>query len=238
MTELYSSLVRSLLLRHLLDHPVDDKEKQLAVHSFSNLPQEVYQQLCELDRIAYEGILDDQQVVFSDLPENFETLGLMQCVPELYADEVVAVSYNFLHLTVQEYLAAFHLSQQPVEKQIEHFMEYRRQDKYNLEHHHFYMWFLCGLRKLREYPSEVLNTLCFDGRYLVSLLWRCSLCVDRISLNTLYWLFEVQDGDVIAEVLGSSGIYPYRQLFLTQTPFDYFVLGYGVSHSNCMHLDN
>ena len=76
----------------------------------------------------------------------------------------------------------------------------------------------------------MLNTLCFDGKGLVL---SCSLCVDRISLNTLYWLFEAQDGDVIAEVLGSSGIYPYRQLFLTRTPFDYFVLGYCVSHSNC-----
>ena len=74
----------------------------------------------------------------------------MQCTPELYADEGAAVSYNFLHLTVQEYLAAFHLSQQPVEKQIEHFMEYRKQDKYNLKHHHFHMVlrFLCGLKEV------------------------------------------------------------------------------------------
>ena len=46
MTELYSSLVRSLLLRHLIDHPVHGKEKW-EVHSFNDLPQEVYQQLCE-----------------------------------------------------------------------------------------------------------------------------------------------------------------------------------------------
>ena len=59
-------------------------------------------------------------MIFSDLPEDFETLGLMQCAPDLYVGEGAAVSYNFLHLTAQEYLAAFHLSQQPVEKQIEH----------------------------------------------------------------------------------------------------------------------
>ena len=58
---------------------------------------------------------------FSDLPEDFETLDLMQCAQRVYVDEGAAVSYNFLHLTVQEYLAAFHLSQQPVEKQIEYF---------------------------------------------------------------------------------------------------------------------
>ena len=53
-------------------------------------------------------------------------LGLMQRVRELYVGEGAAVSYNFLHLTVQEYLAAFHLSQQPVEKQTEHFKKYKQ----------------------------------------------------------------------------------------------------------------
>ena len=128
MTELYSSLFRSLLLRHLLDHPLHGKKRKWRVRSFNDLPQDVYQQLCELGRIAYEGILHDQQVIFSDLPEDFETLGLMQCVPELYVDEGAAVSYNFLHLTVQEYLAAFHLSQQPAEKQIEHFRSYKENE--------------------------------------------------------------------------------------------------------------
>ena len=47
---------------------------------------------------------------FSDLPENFETLGLMQCTPELYAGIDATVSYNFLHLTVQEYFT-YHSSQ-------------------------------------------------------------------------------------------------------------------------------
>ena len=76
MTELYFSLVRSLLLRHLLNHPVHGK-KSWRVRSFSDLPQDVCQQLCELGRIAYNGILHDQQVIFSDLPKDFETLDLM-----------------------------------------------------------------------------------------------------------------------------------------------------------------
>ena len=149
MTELYSSLFRSLLLHHLLAHRVHGKKRRWRVRSFSDLPQDVYQQLCQLGRIAYEGIVHDQQVIFSDLPEDFETLGLMQCTPELYADEGAAVFYNFLHLTVQEYLAAFHLSQQPVEEQIEHLREYEESMNYYHKHHHYHMvlQFLCGIRK-------------------------------------------------------------------------------------------
>ena len=223
MTELYSSLVRSLLLRHLFDHPVHGK-KRWRVRSFNDLPQDVYQQLCVLGKIAYEGILHDQQVIFCDLPEDFETLGLMQCVPELYADEGAAVSYNFLHLTVQEYLAAFHLSQQPAQKQIEHFREYNRFNK-----HHFLvvLRFVCGINKFTGYSSEVLNTLCVlesdDDSASV---------VHDVTFDTLHWLFEAQDNDIIANLLGSSDI--QLDTFLsTVTPFDCFVLGYCVSHSNC-----
>ena len=227
MTELYSSLVRSLLLRHLLDHPVHGK-KRWRVRSFNDLPQDVYQQLCELGRIAYEGILHDQQVIFSDLPEDFETLGLMQCAPELYADEGTAVSYNFLHLTVQEYLAAFHLSQQLVEKQIEHFREYKQQNKSNEHHFHMVLRFLCGLRKFNRYPSDVLNTLCVKKSGDDS-----ANVVHAVLFDTLHWLFEARDSDVIADVLGSSNIQPPNEPFRTVTPFDCFVLGYCVSHSNC-----
>ena len=78
MTELHSSLVCSLLLCHLFDHPVHGKRRRWRVRRFSDFPQDVYQQLCELGRIAYEGILHDQQV---NLPEDFETLGLIAVCP-------------------------------------------------------------------------------------------------------------------------------------------------------------
>ena len=248
MTEQYSSLVRSLLLRHLFDHPVHGK-KRWRLRGFSDLPQDVYQQLCELGRIAYEGILHDQQVIFSDLPEDFETLGLMQCSPELYADEGVAVSYNFLHLTVQEYLAAFHLSQQPVEKQIDHFrkyeqakehkrqwsmpfyhktpMEKQREEVKQQRHFHMVLRFLCGITQFKEYSNEQLNTFLIEESGDDS-----SSGIRKVTFDTLHWLFEAHDSKVIAKVLGSSDIKLYQQ-FSQVTPFDCFVLGYCVSHSNC-----
>ena len=227
MTELYSSLVRSLLLRYLYDHPVHGKKRRWRVRSFNDLPQDVYQQLCELGRIAYEGINNGQQVIFSDLPEDFETLGLMQCAPELYADEGAAVSYNFLHLTVQEYLAAFHLSQQPVEKQVKHFMKYcSGEDEQVNSHSNMMLRFLSGIRKFSGYTSEMMN-VCVTKPTDDS-----ASVVRKITFDTLHWLFEAQDSDVLAKLLGSSAIQLDKPDDVV-TPFDCFVLGYSVSHSNC-----
>ena len=127
-----------------------------------------------------------------------ETLGLMQCAPELYADKGAAVSYNFLHLTVQECLAAFHLSQQAVEKQIDHLREYKEVKRQKQQHYHFHMVlrFLCGFRKFDSYPSEVLNTLCIE-RYGDD-------SASVVPFDTLHWLFEAQDNDVITNVLTFS----------------------------------
>ena len=233
MTELYSSLVRSLLLRHLLDHPVHGKKRDWNLQSFNDLPQDVYQQLCELGKLAYEGICNDQQVIFHQndfktlglSPKNFETLVMMQRVQELYADEGAAISYNFLHLTVQEYLAAFHLAQQPEEKQVKHFQEYMEVKQQQRQHFHMALRFLCGLRKFSPYLSEViLNLLHVDntGDNLAS----------GVTFDTLHWLFEAQENDAIAKLLGSSNIQLCKQL-RTGTPFDCFVLGYCVSQSNC-----
>ncbi len=101
VTQLYGCLVRSLLRCYLNAHPVYGKQ-QWRIRTFNDLPPGVYKLLCELGRIAYEGVENGQQVIFDNLPEDFDTLGLMQCVPELFVDEGATVSHCFPHLTIQE----------------------------------------------------------------------------------------------------------------------------------------
>ena len=241
MTELYFSLVRDLLRCHHND--------DLEVYSFNDLTKDapdIYQQLCILGKLAYEGIRNDQQVIFhrKDFEtmglslQNFETLGLMRRVRELYVGEATAVSCNFLHLTVQEYLAAFHLSQQPVKKQIEHFREYKKAWKdddsnieldtnYHKRHFHMVLRFLCGITQFKEYSNEQLNTFLIEDSGDDS-----SSGIRKVTFDTLHWLFEAHDSKVIAKVLGSSDV-QLDERYSQVTPFDCFVLGYCVSHSNC-----
>ena len=68
---------------------------------------------------AYTGIMSaETELIFQDLPSDFDPLGLMQTCPELYVDRGASVSYNFLLLTVQEYLGAYHISQQSRDEQV------------------------------------------------------------------------------------------------------------------------
>ena len=111
ITELFTTFTLKTLVDHLSTHPVHHKQ-QLKVTTFSDLPTDVYKQFQGLCRMAYEGIPNRQQLVFSaaHLPTGFASLGLMQEVPQLHT-EGRASTYHFIHLTLQEYLAATHISQ-------------------------------------------------------------------------------------------------------------------------------
>ena len=233
-TDLYSSLLRSLLLRYLDDHPVHQSQDWKS-NSFRDLPADVYQQLCKVGRIAYEGILQDQQVIFSNLTSDFSSLGLMQCVPELYVDEVAAESFNFLHLTLQEYMAALHLSEQPIEEQIAVFQKYRQSgfiyrmlDKSN-SHFRIVVRFLAGLRKFVGYSTSSIKSLLTDNKRLSYMSAPSSKI--QISLDGLHLIFEAQDTSNVCEAIGTS-VASVGELERV-TSFDCFVLGYCVSHSNC-----
>ena len=117
MTELYTALTRSLLLRYLLSHSEYGQQKWI-LKKFSDLPQKLYEQFNRICEIALKGMIENR-FVHKDLPHDFNTLDLMQSVPELYVEQGASISYNFFHLTLQEFLAAVSISQQPIEEQID-----------------------------------------------------------------------------------------------------------------------
>ena len=116
MTELYTALTQSLLLRYLLSHS-EYGQQEWTLRKFSDLPQELYQQFNRICEVALKGMIEDK-FVHKDLPHDFNTLDLMQSVPELYVKQGASISYNFFHLTLQEFLAAISISQKPVAEQI------------------------------------------------------------------------------------------------------------------------
>ena len=217
MTQLYKSLVRTLLLRYLRDLP-DHRNKSVELESFQDLPDRVYEQFCEVARIAYEGICKNNQIIFSDLPRGFETLGLMHCVPELYVDQGAVVSYNFLHLTLQEFMAAVHISLITPDKQIEHI--------FSVGGSFMLQFFKAGLTKLNYEEKELEKFKMFihyDSRIVVNRTF-CGL------------LFEAQKAKLLHSLAKSTISFSNFESgfdICDRGPLDYFVLGYCVVESGC-----
>ena len=67
MTELFAAFTLKSMVDHLSTHPLYHKQ-QLKVTTFSDLPTDVYKQFQGLCRMACEGILNRQQLVFSAPP--------------------------------------------------------------------------------------------------------------------------------------------------------------------------
>ena len=222
MTQLYSSLIRTLLLRYLKAKE-EYKDTCTNINSFKDLPQPVYDQFCEICKIAYTGIMSaETELIFQDLPSDFDPLGLMQSCPELYVDRGASVSYNFLHLTVQEYLAAYHISQQSRDEQV----AFMRDNIFKKE---VVVRFLAGLTELgtelwdvvREFASENIDTeFLFKENF--------------IKLEILHLLFESQDSSAITSVLGSECVcFFYNGNDYVLQPFDWYVLGHCITNFSC-----
>ena len=110
LTELYTAIVRTILVRYLRSHPEYDVNN---IQRFTDLPPAVYTKFFELCGVAYNGIVstsDQVQLIFSDLPADFDNLGFMDSVIELYVTRGVVSSHNFLNVTFQEFFAAVHIS--------------------------------------------------------------------------------------------------------------------------------
>ena len=210
MTELYTSLVRTLLIRYLSDNC--SYKHCTKIIEFTDLPDEVYEQLQQICKTAYRGVANGQELIFYDLPDDFETLGLMQEVHELYVDKGDCVSYNFLHLTIQEYLAAVHLSMQPMDVQIQHFKEKKTESSFVMV-----LRFLSGLTKFHNYPQQDLALILESQGYRYG----------QSGLN-FHWLFEAQNVEYISSVL-KKDVFSVDRL---STPFEAYALGYCVAHSN------
>ena len=113
MTELYTKIICNIILRSIRKNGF---ENMMSLPSLDALPNELkpsWQLLCQLafQAIERDQIVFTQQELDNLLPACHEKIfcfGLLQSSQSILLDGC-GVSFHFLHLTIQEYLAALHL---------------------------------------------------------------------------------------------------------------------------------
>ncbi len=145
LTQLYTQLCLTNLNRHLkVECP------SINVCKFEDLPPDLYQHFLKLCKVAFEGI-KNEEVIFRTLPPDLVHFGFLDAVSALYGGG--QVSYNFLHLTVQEFFAAYHISQRSDNSGLERLWWYDA--RWNIV-----LRFVAGLTKFFDGKEMYYGSLC------------------------------------------------------------------------------
>ncbi len=222
-TELYTAYSQILIERYLHDDLESDWSGEL-----SELPSSLQLHFNKLCQIAYNGIIKEKQqlVFFKEDVVDANTLGFMNSVHPLYKSTIKknsSPSYNFLHLTLQEFLAAFYVwrNNTPHEQLI--LFETKARDR----SYEMILLFLAGLTKLNDpWTQCVLPT---PNMYIEG----GSSKAERIctfSGDQIHWIYESQLQNVQAmKDLYCNVLYEPP---LNNRTVDQFALGYVLASAN------
>ena len=218
-TEMYTSFMIHTLLRTVMR--CDENERYL--QSPDDLPEVergIFFQICKL---AFEKTVSSKQVMkrseikhfFKDVSCGKESLGLItvDCIAAKFGFQDL---YTFLHLTFQEYLAAYHITKLGEEEQTKII------EKYGKKKHMHVVWkFHCGLIDFEN------DTKKFEK------LVKCSESPD--DLFHIQCAFESQKSIVCDSVIrsGEEGSLTLKSHFLT--PSDLTAIGFVVSTASESH---
>ena len=199
LTELYTQLCLTLLNRYLKIH---HSYLVNGVEKFEDLPADLYQQFLHLSQVAYDGIKSEEVIFHTSLP----SLGFLDAVSALYGGG--GVSYNFLHLTVQEFFAAYHISHLG-SSGLEVFKQHCVNKRWGV------VWrFVAGLTKFKHYV--------YEGQHLFS-----GLSMDDKKLLFIQYLFEAQTilnlKSLFKELISQDMNFTHC---LSYTALDLYALGY------------
>ena len=208
--EIFSQFILNCIYRH----KKKSTELQIipALESLDKLPESIeepFQFLCEL---AYKGIIEDR-VVF-EIPHEFNLLGLLQGVESFAIGKVV--SYHFIHLSVQELLAAIHIARRKPEN--DQASVFNQHYNYRLD---AVFQFYAAITKLKVFGINIVDQQSiFRYPYFIR--------YSRYQLFILHCLHEAQNPTLCVSVAQQFG-HKLNLNSITLTPSDCFSLGFFLS---------
>ena len=189
LTKLYELLCINLILRHINKRSPGKVDYLSSLH---NLPAPTNEQFYKLCLIAYKGREEDK-IIFSSrelekygIVNELSGLGLLLIAPSIsvYGREK---SYNFLHLTVQEYCAAFYMSTLPDGEQVEYFKKYQLNNNFQI------IWRIySGITRLRN--KNIFH-------HMLPSKWVKSRCRKRRIVELLHCVYEAHNDELCSAVV-------------------------------------
>ena len=155
---IFEALIRNCILRHLKER--EPQHEVEAIKSLNKLTPKVQDQYNELCKVAYEGVMEDH-VIF-ELSKHFNTLGLLQGV-ECYTSYGTEYFYNFLHLSIQEFLAAQHIATFEAAKQVAEFNKLFGQARFASTFRHYSAITKLATPGIKEIVLRILKRCAADG---------------------------------------------------------------------------
>ena len=154
LTELYQQYV--LLKLSLYNQRISNDTGRLA--EIDSLPVYISESLNKLGEIAYIGLKsqklhftqNEMQKLYQSIPLDYDGMGLLQ-VDNHMLNRDSYKTYNFIHRTCQEFLAAWHMTKLPDQK---HFIE-----NLQLEHFEMVLVFFAGLTGFKLFDSAEFSLL-------------------------------------------------------------------------------
>ena len=198
----------------MANHPAY-KDDDIEIDKFTDLPDDIYHTFKDITKLAYESV-SRQQLIFKDHNKPVQHLGLMDVVAELFPNRRnVIYSFNFLHLSIQEYLGAVYVSLMDTSTQ-EQLLGNMCSEKYlqNMA------MFLAGITKFKDMNPELVKRALLSECKEV---WGDTL---RLSRYCLELAFETEN----ASLLRGYSRYTYT-LDKFSPLFDFTALGYFMASS-------
>ena len=163
MTELYTEIILNfLILRNI--RKLDAYKSVLKLPKFDSLPADLQQSWWLLCEFAFRALEKDQLVFSQEELEAFFPEGLaldkrILCFGLLQSAQSVGVgiSFHFLHLTFQEYLAALYLTRQPTDKQLEVFQTHKPKEFLSPDRFKMVWRFFFGINSSLEFNGDTIS---------------------------------------------------------------------------------
>ena len=244
-TQLYKALTHSLLVRHKEGNP---EYTFMLPEGLNKEEMDKFKVLAKFAFNAYHAY-ESKKVTFfkEDIPEGLVHFGFMNESTEMYAGKGVEQTFSFLHLSLQEYLAAWHIAHSySIEFQVAYHglaegdsQPYRGSNREEVD-------LLSSLEPLREslvepaiFLAGITGWRCQseDGRNHWEMYLSHDTAGDSGRIVLLRSLYEAQNPTILSHYFNANSDRREIGIGITvsctsHTPYDCYALSYCLAHSS------